>query len=113
MRRPAYQRSGACRRPKRSALGVDAGSQRRVRDPPTHESNGAGLEAVAEKLLERHDGLGEALDALGQLVVRHPVLEVHAAERSLVDEDALDRRGPRALGVELARELALRLRELL
>src|SRR5580698_8992102 len=69
-------------------------------------------EPLAEEFLQTDHRLGEAFDALGQLVVGHAVGFVHLPERGLVDRDSLDlhRRG---LGrIELARELRLALGEL-
>src|SRR6202140_5596631 len=71
-----------------------------------------GRKPAGEHRLERNERAGEAVDALVQLVSRHPVGRVHAAEDGLVHGNAGDREAPRRLRVELPLELSLGGREL-
>ncbi len=65
------------------------------------------LEASLEHLLEGLDGLGEALDALVQLLPGHLVLGMHLPERGLVQGDSIFAAGRGGGGVELAGQLPL------
>src|SRR6266446_284427 len=67
---------------------------------------GVALHLLHQQALQRRLGLGEALDALGQLLLRHPILLVHLAEDALVHLLARDVHQLRRLGIELALQLA-------